>query len=205
MHIQEIRQLSQKDTSPVEFEPVLISSSSTNFTKVASISCKAASCDGESPYADKKNNLLEGATTLKACLSCPVMEGYFDVDPSAALFHIEPHHNTSGFWSIWFTNNFDFSIELNEVFIVREMKNVLKILNFAEPLTLPPGCWNVFSLKLSVKDTVTNVLSSICLATNVGVMFEIPLQIYSTVSKVSYSVVLNDYYALQTILLQPLS
>ncbi|XP_009985009.1 PREDICTED: transmembrane protein 131-like [Tauraco erythrolophus] len=183
VHIQEIRQLSQKDTSPVEFEPVLLSSSSTNFTKVASVSCKAASCDSESPYADMKNNLLEDTTTLKACLSCPVMEGYFDIDPSAALFHIEPHHNTTGFWSIWFTNNFDFSIELNEVFIARETKNILKILNFAEPLTLPPGCWNVFSLKLSVKDAVTNVLSSICLATNVGVMFEIPLQIYSTVSK----------------------
>ncbi|XP_064305911.1 transmembrane protein 131-like isoform X3 [Phalacrocorax carbo] len=184
VYIQEIRQLSQKDTSPVEFEPVLLSSSSTNFTKVASISCKAVSCDSESPYADKKNNnLLEGTTTLKACLSCPIMEGYFDVDPSAALFHIEPHHNTSGLWSVWFTNNFDFSVELNEVFIARETKDILKILNFAEPLTLPPGCWNVFSLKLSVKDTVTNVLSSICLATNVGVMFEIPLQIYSTVSK----------------------
>ncbi|EOB00278.1 Transmembrane protein 131-like, partial [Anas platyrhynchos] len=184
VHIQEIRQLSQNGRSPVEFEPVLLSSSSTNFTKVASISCKAASCDSESPYSDdKNNNLLEGTTTLKACLSCPVMEGYFDVNPSAAMFHIEPHHNTSGFWSIWFTNNFDFSIELNEVYIARETKNILKILNFAEPLTLPPGCWNVFSLKLSMKDTVTNVLSSICLATNVGVMFEIPLQIYSTVSK----------------------
>ncbi|NXP10451.1 T131L protein, partial [Thinocorus orbignyianus] len=184
VHIQEIRQLSQKDTSPVEFEPVLLSSSSTNFTKVASISCKAASCDSGSPYVDnKKSNLLEGTTTLKACLSCPVMEGYFDIDPSAALFHIEPHHNTSGFWSIWFTNNFDFSIGLSEVFIARETENTLKILNFAKPLTLPPGCWNVFSLKLSVKDPVTNVLSSICLATNLGVMFEIPLQIYSTVSK----------------------
>uniref|UniRef100_A0A8B9CC05 Transmembrane protein 131-like n=1 Tax=Anser brachyrhynchus TaxID=132585 RepID=A0A8B9CC05_9AVES len=171
VHIQEIRQLSQNGKSPVEFEPVLLSSSSTNFTKVASISCKGT------------NNLLEGTTTLKACLSCPVMEGYFDVSPSAAMFHIEPHHNTSGFWSIWFTNNFDFSIELNEVYIARETNNILKILNFAEPLTLPPGCWNVFSLKLSMKDTVTNVLSSICLATNVGVMFEIPLQIYSTVSK----------------------
>ncbi|NWW93913.1 T131L protein, partial [Rhynochetos jubatus] len=185
VHIQEVQQLSQKETSSVEFEPVLLSSSSTNLTKVASISCKgtAASCDSESPYTDKKKNLLEGTTTLKACLSCPVTEGYFDVDPSAALFHIEPHHNTSGFWSIWFTNNFDFSIELNEVFVARETKNILKILNFAKPLTLPPGCWNVFSLKLSVKDAVTNVLSSICLATNVGVMFEIPLQIYSTVSK----------------------
>ncbi|NXL83192.1 T131L protein, partial [Alectura lathami] len=186
VHIQEIWWLSQKDRLPVEFEPVLLSSSSTNFTKVASISCKgtAAFCDSESPYSDnKKNNLVEGTTTLKACLSCPVVEGYFDVDPSAAMFHIEPHHNTSGFWSIWFTNNFDFSVELNDVYIARETKNILKILNFAEPLTLPPGCWNVFSLKLAVKDTVTNVLSSICLATNVGVMFEIPLQIYSAVSK----------------------
>ncbi|NXY44287.1 T131L protein, partial [Ceuthmochares aereus] len=186
VHIQEIRQLSQKGTSPVEFDPVLLSSSSTNLTKVASISCKGitGSCDSESPYADKRKNiLLEGTTTLKACLSCPVMEGYFDVEPSAALFHVEPHHNASGFWSVWFTNNYDFSIELNEVFIARETKNLLKILNFAEPLTLPPGCWNVFSLKLSVTDTVTNVLSTICLATNVGVMFEIPLQIHSAVSK----------------------
>lgn len=52
---------------------------------------------------------------------------YFDVDPSAALFHIEPHHNTSGYWSIWFTNNFYFSIELNEVFIARETKNLVKV------------------------------------------------------------------------------
>ncbi|NXO03105.1 T131L protein, partial [Rhinopomastus cyanomelas] len=184
VHIQEIRQLSQKGSLPIEVQPVLLPSSSTNFTKVTSISCKAASCNSERPYVDsKKDTLLEGITSLKACLSCPVMEGYFDLDPSAALFHLEPHRNTFGLWSIWFTNNFDFSIELSEVFVAREAKNVLKILNFAEPLTLPPGCWNVFSLKLSVKDTVRNVLSSICLATNVGVMFEIPLQIYSTVSK----------------------
>lgn len=52
---------------------------------------------------------------------------YFDVDPSAALFHIEPHHNTLGYWSVWFTNNFYFSIELNEVFIARETKNIVKV------------------------------------------------------------------------------
>uniref|UniRef100_A0A8C3SPG8 Transmembrane protein 131-like n=1 Tax=Chelydra serpentina TaxID=8475 RepID=A0A8C3SPG8_CHESE len=172
------------DTSSVQFEPIQLPSSTTNFTKVASIVCKAASCDNESHYtSDVKMNPLEGTTTLKACLSHPVMEGYFGVDPSAALFHIAPHHNTSGFWSIWFTNNFDFSIELNDVFVARETKNILKILNFTEPLTLPPGCWNVFSLKLSIKDTVINVFSNVFLATNVGVMFAIPLRIYSTLSK----------------------
>ncbi|XP_042726656.1 transmembrane protein 131-like isoform X2 [Lagopus leucura] len=184
VHIQEIRQLSQKNRTPVKFEPVLLSSSSTNFTKVASISCKAAFCDDARPYSnDKRNSIVEGATALQACLSCPVMEGYFDIDPSATMFHIEPHHNISGFWSVWFTNNFEFSIELNDVYISGETKNILKILNFAEPLTLSPGCWNVFSLKLDVKNNVTNVLSSICLATSVGVVIEIPLQIFSTVSK----------------------
>ncbi|XP_065452531.1 transmembrane protein 131-like isoform X7 [Chrysemys picta bellii] len=184
LHIQDIQRFSQKDTSSVQFEPTQLPSSTTNFTKVASIVCKAASCNNESHYtSDVKMNPLEGTTTLKACLSHPVMEGYFGVDPSAALFHIEPHHNTSGFWSIWFTNKFDFSIELNDVFVARETKNILKILNFTEPLTLPPGCWNVFSLKLSVKDTVINVFSNVFLATNVGVMFAIPLRIYSTLSK----------------------
>uniref|UniRef100_A0A8B9P7D5 Transmembrane 131 like n=1 Tax=Apteryx owenii TaxID=8824 RepID=A0A8B9P7D5_APTOW len=172
VHIQDIRQLSQKETSPVEFEPVLLSSSPTNFTKVASIFCRGTVC------------MYLQIIQLQMYLFYSVFTyRYFDVDPSAALFHIEPRHNTSGLWAIWFTNNFDFSIELNEVFVARETKNILKILNFAEPLTLPPGCWNVFSLKFSVKDTLTNVLSSVCLTTNVGMMFEIPLQIYSTVSK----------------------
>ncbi|XP_050802173.1 transmembrane protein 131-like isoform X4 [Gopherus flavomarginatus] len=184
LHIQDIQRFSQKDTSSVQFEPIQLPSSTTNFTKVASIVCKAASCDNESHYTSNvKMNPLKGTTTLKACLSRPVMERYFGIDPSAALFHIEPHHNTSGFWSIWFTNKFDFNIELNDVFIARETKNILKILNFTEPLTLPPGCWNVFSLKLSVKDTVINVFSNVFLATNVGVMFAIPLRIYSTLSK----------------------
>ncbi|OXB79372.1 UNVERIFIED_CONTAM: hypothetical protein H355_008177 [Colinus virginianus] len=149
-----------------------------------SVIFQAAFCDSARPYSDdKKNSVVEDTTALQACLSCPVMEGYFDVDPSAAMFHIEPHHNISGFWSIWFTNNFEFSIELNEVYVSRETKNILKILNFAEPLTLSPGCWNVFSLKLDVNDTVTTLLSRICLSTNVGVIFEIPLQIHLTVSK----------------------
>ncbi|XP_067407970.1 transmembrane protein 131-like isoform X2 [Emydura macquarii macquarii] len=184
LRIQDIQRFSQKDTSSMQFEPILLPSSTTNFTKVASIVCKAVSCDNESHYAsDVKMNPLGGTTTLKACLSHPLVEGYFGIDPSAVLFHIEPHHNTSGFWSIWFTNNFDFSIELNDVFVAKETKNILKILNFTEPLSLPPGCWNVFSLKLSVKDTVINVFSNVFLATNVGVMFAIPLRIYSTLSK----------------------
>uniref|UniRef100_A0A803Y3Z4 Transmembrane 131 like n=1 Tax=Meleagris gallopavo TaxID=9103 RepID=A0A803Y3Z4_MELGA len=173
--MQEIRQLLQKDRTAVKFEPVLLSSSCTNFTKVASISCEGTYSNG--------NCFILKTLRQPLCIYSVFTCRYFDIDPSATMFHIEPHHNISGFWSIWFTNNFEFSIELNEVYISGETKNVLKILNFAEPLTLSPGCWNVFSLKLDVKNNVTNVLSSICLATSVGVMIEVPLQIFSTVSK----------------------
>uniref|UniRef100_A0A8D0HE92 Transmembrane 131 like n=1 Tax=Sphenodon punctatus TaxID=8508 RepID=A0A8D0HE92_SPHPU len=168
---------SGNNTSYVQFEPILLPPSTTNFTKVVSIVCKGTVCILRVP------NLLLGTAVLKECLSHPVIEGYFGIDPSAALFHIEPHYNTSGFLSIWFTNNFDFNIVLNDVFVAREIKNVLKVLNFTDPLILPPGCWNVFSLKLSVKDTIINVFSNVFLATNVGVMFAIPLHIYSTLSK----------------------
>uniref|UniRef100_A0A8C5SW64 Transmembrane 131 like n=1 Tax=Laticauda laticaudata TaxID=8630 RepID=A0A8C5SW64_LATLA len=128
-------------------------------------------------------NLLDRTTLLKPCLLHPVIEGYFGINPFAVVFHIEPHHNISAFWSVWFTNNFDFSIMLNDVYVSRQTKDVLKVLNFTGALILPPGCWNVFSLKYHIQESVTNLFSSIFVTTNVGVIFEIPLQIYSALSQ----------------------
>ncbi|KAG8134524.1 hypothetical protein E2320_007630 [Naja naja] len=101
----------------------------------------------------------------------------------ASIICQEPHHNISAFWSVWFTNNFDFSIMLNDVYVSRQTKDILKVLNFTGALILPPGCWNVFSLKYHIQESVTNLFSSIFVTTNVGVIFEIPLQIYSALSQ----------------------
>lgn len=49
------------------------------------------------------------------------------MDPSATQFHIENHENTSGLWSLWYLNHFDHGVVLNDVFVSKETKHVLKV------------------------------------------------------------------------------
>uniref|UniRef100_A0A8C6VMT7 Transmembrane 131 like n=1 Tax=Naja naja TaxID=35670 RepID=A0A8C6VMT7_NAJNA len=181
LYVQDVKHLTQEKIFSLLFEPILLPSLTMNFTKVASIICQGTLCDHESNQ--ERVNLLDRTTLLKPCLLHPVIEGYFGINPFAVVFHIEPHHNISAFWSVWFTNNFDFSIMLNDVYVSRQTKDILKVLNFTGALILPPGCWNVFSLKYHIQESVTNLFSSIFVTTNVGVIFEIPLQIYSALSQ----------------------
>ncbi|KAJ1216373.1 hypothetical protein NDU88_003975, partial [Pleurodeles waltl] len=184
VHLQDIHSVLHHEFLSVQSEPVLLLSSASNFTKVASITCGAATREHKAHcLGDIRMNLLSGSTALQACFSSQVNEGVFGLDPSVASFHIGHHHMDSGVWSIWLTNNFDFSIVLHDVFVAREARDVLKILNFTDQLSLSPGCWNVFSLKLNAKDPPTSLFTNIYLSTNLGVRFEIPLQIHSTLSK----------------------
>uniref|UniRef100_A0A8C2RAV3 Transmembrane protein 131-like n=1 Tax=Capra hircus TaxID=9925 RepID=A0A8C2RAV3_CAPHI len=168
-----------RDVLSLQFEPVLLPTSTTNFTKIASFTCKAPSCESGLREDRKKKD----SPTLKACLSSPVVQGYFRMDPSATQFHIENHENTSGLWSMWYLNHFDRGVVLNDVFVSKETKHIIKILNFTGPLFLPPGCWKIFSLKLAVKDIALNVFTHVFLTTNIGAVFAIPLQIYSAPTK----------------------
>nr|XP_019577919.1 PREDICTED: transmembrane protein 131-like isoform X2 [Rhinolophus sinicus] len=178
--IQDVHHFSQRDALSLQFEPVLLPTSTTNFTKIASFTCKATSCaSGVKEDMRKTKN----TPTLNACLSSPVVPGYFRMDSSATQFHIETHENTSGVWSMWYLNHFDRSVVLNDVFVSKETKHLLKILNFTGPLFLPPGCWNIFSLKLAVKDIAINLFTNVFLTTNIGAIFAIPLQIYSAPTK----------------------
>nr|XP_056711693.1 transmembrane protein 131-like [Euleptes europaea] len=184
LYVQDVKHLSQKGTFSVLFEPIMLPSSATSFTKVASIVCKGALCAHENNHvSNDRMNLLATDTVQKACFSHAAVERYHVTDPFMTAFHIEPHHSISASWSIWFTNNFDLNIVLNDVYVARETKDILKVLNFTDPLTLPPGCWNVFYLKLHIKEPVISLFSSVFVTTNVGMVFEIPLQIYSTVTQ----------------------
>ncbi|XP_071470692.1 transmembrane protein 131-like isoform X1 [Marmota flaviventris] len=179
--IQDVHHFSQRDALSLQFEPVLLPTSTTNFTKIASFSCKAAMSCGSGMIEDVKKSKI--TPTLEACLSSPVVQGYFRVDPSAAQFHVESHENTSGVWSIWYLNHFDRNIVLKDVFVSKEARHILKILNFTGPLFLPPGCWNIFSLKLAVKDIAINLFTNVFLTTNIGAIFAVPLQIFSAPTK----------------------
>ncbi|XP_014635709.1 PREDICTED: transmembrane protein 131-like [Ceratotherium simum simum] len=178
--IQDVHHFSQRDALSLQFEPVLLPTSTTNFTKIASFTCKATPCDSGMKEDTKKTKYTP---TLRACLSSPVVQGYFRMDSSATQFHIETRKNTSGVWSMWYLNHFDRGVVLNDVFVSKETKHILKILNFTGPLFLPPGCWNIFSLKLAVKDVAINLFTHVFLSTNIGAIFAIPLQIYSAPTK----------------------
>ncbi|XP_005400982.2 PREDICTED: transmembrane protein 131-like, partial [Chinchilla lanigera] len=179
--IQDVHHISQRDALSLQFKPVLLPTSATNFTKIASFTCKAATTCDSGIIEDVKKT--KNTPTLKACLSSPVVHGYFRVDSSAARFHIESHENMSGVWSIWCLNHFDRGIVLKDVFVSKETKHIFKILNFTGPLFLPPGCWNIFSLKLAVKDIAINLFTNVFLTTNIGAIFAIPLQIFSAPTK----------------------
>ncbi|XP_044538168.1 transmembrane protein 131-like [Gracilinanus agilis] len=180
--IQDVHHFSQRDSLSLQFEPVLLPSSTTNFTKIASFICKAPSCLSETDYRGEERS-QKGMASLQACLSRPVVQGYFAIDPSAVQFHLEPHWNASGVWSIWYTNRFSHSVAVNDVLVSKETKHILKIQNFTGPLFLPPGCWNIFSLRLDIKDTAVNMFTHVSLTTNIGATFVIPLQIYSPPAK----------------------
>ncbi|KAM5255629.1 transmembrane protein 131-like isoform 2-T2 [Ctenodactylus gundi] len=176
--IQDVHHFSQRDALSLQFEPVLLPTSTTNFTKIASFTCRAMSCDSGITEDVKKNTLM-----LKACLSFPVVQGYFSVDSSEAQFRIGSHENTPGVWSLWHLSHFDHGVVIKDVFVSKEAKHILKILNFTGPLFLPPGCWNIFSLKLAVKDIAINLFTNVFLTTNIGAIFAIPLQIFSAPTK----------------------
>uniref|UniRef100_A0A5F8HL06 Transmembrane protein 131-like n=1 Tax=Monodelphis domestica TaxID=13616 RepID=A0A5F8HL06_MONDO len=180
--IQDVHHFSRRDSLSLQFEPVLLPSSTTNFTKIASFICKASSCLSETDYRGEERS-QKGMASLQACLSRPVVQGYFAIDPSAIQFHLEPHWNASGVWSIWYTNRFSPSVVVKDVLVSKETKHILKVQNFTGPLFLPPGCWNIFSLRLDVKDTAVNMFTHVSLTTNLGATFVIPLQIYSPPAK----------------------
>ncbi|XP_031230064.1 transmembrane protein 131-like isoform X4 [Mastomys coucha] len=178
--IQDIHHFSQKNVLSLQFEPVLLSTSTTNFTKIASFTCKAGtSCDSGIVGMRKRKD----TPAMEACLSSPVVQGYFRVDASTAQFHLESHETAAGVWSIWYRSHFDQSIVLKDVFVSKETKHILKVLSFHGPLFLPPGCWNIFSLKLAVKGIVLNLFTNVFLTTNTGAVFAIPLQIFSAPTK----------------------
>lgn len=49
------------------------------------------------------------------------------MDPSATQFHIENHENNSGLWSMWYLNHFDRGVVLNDVFVSKETKHIIKV------------------------------------------------------------------------------
>ncbi|XP_041119690.1 transmembrane protein 131-like isoform X2 [Polyodon spathula] len=170
-----------KTESTVEFEPVPLSASAANFTHVASVVCKANSRDNNKCLGQISMQVLKGSYTLKTYPAFHITDrsGY---EPPT-VFHMKQKQNEEGLLDIWLTNEFDFTFNVNSIIRPHEVEGLLKILNFSGPVTLPPGCWKVFSLQFTARNAPVNVMTSLVLVTSAGFSLEIPLQICSTMSK----------------------
>ncbi|XP_041075464.1 transmembrane protein 131-like isoform X2 [Polyodon spathula] len=181
LHVKEI-QIVSKTESTVEFEPVPLSASAANFTHVASVVFKANSCDNKSNCLGQISlQVLEGSYTLKTYPAFLITDGSGYEPP--ALFHMKQKPNGGELLDIWLTNGFDFSFTVNDVIRPHEVEGLFRIVNFSGPVTLPPGCWKVFSLQFTARNAPVNVMTSLVLVTSAGFSLEIPLQISSTISE----------------------
>ncbi|KAG8453991.1 hypothetical protein GDO86_000566 [Hymenochirus boettgeri] len=172
------------DTLNVHFEPVMLLSASKNFTRAATISCSAVSLDSDfNLLEDTRSNSLEADAVLYPCILQNIKEGHLEFDSSNISFYMQPLEDPVGLWSIWLENNRRFHISLADVFVAEENEGSLKILNFTRLLALPPGCWNVFTLKIQAKDTSVNFLTNILIATSLGFLFKIPVHVQSAFPK----------------------
>ncbi|KAM5193392.1 transmembrane protein 131-like isoform 2-T2 [Mantella aurantiaca] len=178
VHLQDVHHF-LGDTLSVQFEPVMLLSSSISFTKAAAIVCSGASQDSEFVCSkERKRSVIQAASPPSLCISHNMTEGYLNFDTSRISFHMQQLEDPLGLWSMWLESNLNFPIVLSDVFVPEQVREIFKILNFTHLLTLPPGCWNIFTWKIQAKELPLNFLTNIMIVTSLGVTFEIPVLIH---------------------------
>lgn len=182
VHMQDIHHF-LGDNLFVRFDPVMLLSSSINFTKAATIVCSALRESGCDSSAEKQLRVLEAAPPPSLCVSYNITEGYLNFDTSKISFYIQQLQDPSGLWSLWLENNLNFPVILTDVFVPEQVRGLFKILNFTHLLPVSPGCWDIFSLKIDAKEFPLNFLTNLMISTSLGVTFEIPLLVHKVESE----------------------
>ncbi|XP_073501340.1 transmembrane protein 131-like isoform X1 [Phyllobates terribilis] len=183
VHMQDIHHF-LGDSLSVRFDPLMLLSSSINFTKAATIVCSAlreSECD--SSYAKRLLVLQAAPPPPTLCVSYNISEGYLNFDASKISFYMQQLQNPSGLWSLWLENNLNFPVILTDVFVPEQVQRLFKILNFTHLLPVPPGCWDICTMKIHAKESPLNFLTNLMLSTSLGVTFEIPILVYKTGSQ----------------------
>ncbi|XP_056418474.1 transmembrane protein 131-like isoform X2 [Hyla sarda] len=182
VHMQDIHHF-LGDNLFVRFDPVMLLSSSINFTKTATIVC-SASRESECDSSDgKRLRVLEATPSASLCASYNITEGYLNLDSSKISFYLQQLQNPSGLWSLWLENNLNFPVTLTDVFLPEQVRGLLKIVNFTYLLPVPRGCWDILSLKINAKESPLNFMTNLMISTSLGVTFEIPMLVYKVESK----------------------
>ncbi|XP_038647954.1 transmembrane protein 131-like isoform X1 [Scyliorhinus canicula] len=176
MYIKNVHFLSSGGTITVEFEPIQLETSVTNLTRVASIICEATAvpddvenCLGEVMYVVKSSLALKASPMLQPT------EGNLQHDSSLQVMS----RHGSEFWTVWFTNYFEFKVSISSVYVPEEAAHLLTILNFTGPVTLVPGCWHILSLQFNDGKTPITLNTHLVIVTGSGLTLELPLRLCS--------------------------
>ncbi|XP_072435696.1 transmembrane protein 131-like isoform X4 [Chiloscyllium punctatum] len=173
LYIKDVHFLPRASTITVEFEPILLETSVTNLTRVASIICKAAMPDDMGNCSGEGTHVIDNSLITKTFPALQLIERNMGHDSSSS-FQVRAGHE---FWTVWFTNYFKFKILIRNVSIPEEVSHLLTILNFTGPVTLIPGCWHILSLQFKAGKTPRTLNTHLTIVIGSGLVLKLPLHL----------------------------
>ncbi|XP_010897507.2 transmembrane protein 131-like [Esox lucius] len=178
LHVKELQLLSKVD-SPLEFNPVPLRASSTNFTQVATLACRG-SLPGQGRRCSSHISLeVLGNHTVN------IFPGFHNTHGGIELSSLlQVRQRGRDHVDLWLTNVFHFPLTVQNATLSPESQGLLKVANFSKEPAVPHGyCWPLISLQLLNKSLPLNLLSTLSLTTGSGLTLYLPLHFHSTFAK----------------------
>ncbi|KAJ8269521.1 hypothetical protein COCON_G00121280 [Conger conger] len=180
LYVKDIQLLSKIEGN-VEFGQALLSSSASNFTQVASLVCRGSLPDRKEECSSHISMRVLAGSTMKTFPGFTLMHRWALSNPP--MFHLKQRQNAGHHADVWIASGFDFAFSVNHIAVPPDMDSLLKVVNFTGPVTVPSGCWKLFSLQFTSRKAPANMITTVFLLTGLGVSLGIPLHIHSSVSK----------------------
>ncbi|XP_014051061.2 transmembrane protein 131-like isoform X4 [Salmo salar] len=180
LYVKEI-QLSKVD-STLEFSPVLLRASATNFTEVATLACRAGSLLGQGRRCSSHISLqVLGNHTVNTFPGFHITHRGLEL---SSLFQVRQRQRGADHVDLWLTNTLHFPLAVQDATLSPESQGLLKVVNFSAAVSVPQGgCWRLLSLQLLNRSLPLNLLSTLSLTTGLGLALKLPLHFHSTLAK----------------------
>uniref|UniRef100_A0AAZ3S0P4 Transmembrane protein 131-like n=1 Tax=Oncorhynchus tshawytscha TaxID=74940 RepID=A0AAZ3S0P4_ONCTS len=181
LYVKEMQLLSKVD-SALEFSPVLLRTSATNFTQVATLACRG-SLPGQGRRCSSHISLLVlGNHTVN---TFPGFHSTHRGLELSNLFQVRQRQKGADHVDLWLTNTLHFPLTVQDAILSPESQGLLKVVNFSGAVSVPQGgCWRILSLQLLNRSLPLNLLSTLSLTTGLCLALKLPLHFHSTLAKV---------------------
>ncbi|XP_069545848.1 transmembrane protein 131-like isoform X2 [Brachyistius frenatus] len=179
LYVKDMQVLSKVEAS-LDFNQVLLTPETKNFTEVASLACTGSlPGHGQKCTSHISLKILGNRTTYSFPGLHITHRGI--VENLFSLFQVK--QSGANQVDLWLTNRFTLPLTVLNASLSEKLQGVMKVMNFNSPLTVPQGCWRVLSLQLLSRTLPVNQVSTLSLDTSLGTALHIPLHFQSTSSK----------------------